>query len=299
MKKKSIFKASFEESLSIEDDGFRKLQQEQHDKIAKYFKKGHASLWFRIRSFIVALICPVGFNFMLLVVSMDFHDSEDLTLPIAKHVSLTADVFLIFLMLWLLFVLIGKFIKRTYLLPYRYQFHAFTFLLWFSLEIDLIVNDILLANLAFWEIIAIYGVIMVFIYMMLSVELTGLRKLMYDEERQVIFRDKVAKIISIYGMGILGIGIVIKHIFGIFTVDISNSMKALGFLLLWVFCNIVVFAVIVFIGLPYFLQAYYKWKYPEEYRDWEDKSLEEWYGKRYLKKHKELLEAKNEEKINL
>ena len=113
MKKKSIFKASFEESLNLEDDGFRKLQQEQHDKIAKFFKKGHASLWFRIRSFIVALICPVGFNFMLLVVSLDFHDSEDLTLPIAKHESLTADVFLIFLILWLLFVLIGKFIKRT------------------------------------------------------------------------------------------------------------------------------------------------------------------------------------------
>ena len=121
--------------------------------------------------------------------------------------------------------------------------------------------------------------------MMLSVELTGLRKLMYDEERQVTFRDKVAKIISIYGMGILGIGIVIKHIFGIFTVDISNSMKALGFLLLWVLCNIVEFAIIVFIGLPYFLQAYYKWKYPEEYRDWEDKSVEDWYGKKYLKKH--------------
>ena len=73
-------------------------------------------------------------------------------------------------------------------MPYRYQFHAFTFMLWFLLEIDLIVNDILLANLAFWEIIAIYGVIMVFIYMMLSMELTGLRKLMYDEDRQVTFR---------------------------------------------------------------------------------------------------------------
>ena len=66
-------------------------------------------------------------------------------------------------------------------------------------------------------------------------------------------------------------------------------MKALGFLLLWVFCNIVVFAVIVFIGLPYFLQAYYQWKYPEEYREWEGKTVEEWYGKKYLKKHKELL----------
>ena len=125
--------------------------------------------------------------------------------------------------------------------------------------------------------------------MMFSMELTGLRKLMYDEDRQVTFRDKIAKMISIYGMGILGIGIVIKYIFGSFTVDISNSMKAFGFLLLWVFANIMVIAIIVFIGLPYFLQAYYKWKYPEEYREWEVNSVEEWYGKKYLKKHKELL----------
>ena len=52
-------------------------------------------------------------------------------------------------------------------------------------------------------------------------------------------------------------------------------------------------------GVALFLEGYYKWKYPEEYRDWEDKSVEDWYGKKYLKKHKELLEAKNEEKINL
>lgn len=38
-----------------------------------------------------------------------------------------------------------------------------------------------------------------------------------------------------------------------------------------------------------FLQGFYKLKYPEEYRDWENKSVEEWYGKKYLKKHKELI----------
>lgn len=46
------------------------------------------------------------------------------------------------------------------------------------------------------------------------------------------------------------------------------------------FCNVVLVAVVAFIGLPYFLQAYYKWKYPEEYREWEGKSVEEWYGKK-------------------
>ena len=126
--KKSIFKASFEESLNLEDDGFVKLQQEQHDKTAKFFKNGHSSFWFRIRSLILSLIFPVGFNFFVLIVSMEFHESKTLTLPIARHESLTVNVFLILLFIWLSFVVIGKWVKRAYLLPYRYQFHVFTFL---------------------------------------------------------------------------------------------------------------------------------------------------------------------------
>ena len=43
---------------------------------------------------------------------------------------------------------------------------------------------------------------------------------------------------------------------------------------------------------PYMLPGYYKLKYPEGYRKLEGKPVEEWYGKKYLKKHKELL--KNE-----
>ena len=59
---------------------------------------------------------------------MEFHESKTLTLPIAKHESLTVNVFLILLLIWLSFVVIGKWVKRAYLLPYRYQFHVFTFL---------------------------------------------------------------------------------------------------------------------------------------------------------------------------
>lgn len=51
--------------------------------------------------------------------------------------------------------------------------------------------------------------------------------------------------------------------------------------------NIGIIAMLIFMEFPYFLYAYYKWKYPEEYRDWEGKSAEEWYGKKYLKKHKD------------
>ena len=287
--KKSIFKASFEESVNLEDDGFVKLQQEQHDKTAKFFKNGHASLWFRIRSLILSLIFPIGFNFFVLIVSMEFHESKTLTLPIARRESLTVNVFLILLLIWLSFVVIGKWLKRAYLLPYRYQFHVFTFMVWFILEIDLVVFDILLANLSTAEIIAIYGIMMIATYMLFTIALAGLRKLMYAEASEDTFLNKIAKMISLYGMAILGIGIIIKHILGIFSLDVSISIKAFAFLLLWIFCNIVVLAVSAFIGLPYFLQAYYKWKYPEAYREWEGKTVEEWYGKKYLNKHKEVL----------
>ena len=287
--KKSIFKASFEESLNLEDDGFVKLQQEQHEKTAKFFKNGHASLWFRIRSLILSLIFPVGFNFFLLIVSMEFHESKTLTLPIARHESLTVNVFLILLLIWLSFVVIGKLVKRAYLLPYRYQFHAFTFMVWFLLEMDLVVFDILLANLSIAEIIAIYGIMMIATYILYTISLAGLRKLMYAEISGETFLNKIAKMISLYGMAILGIGIILKYILGIFTLDVSTSIKAFGFLLMWIFCNIVVVCVSAFIGLPYFLQAYYKWKFPEEYRKKKKKSVEEWYGKKYLKKHQEYL----------
>lgn len=220
---------------------------------------------------------------------MEFHESRTLTLPIAKHESLTVNVFLILVLIWLSFVVIGKWVKQAYLLPYRYQFHVFTFMGWFILEIDLVVFDILLANLSIVEIIAIYGIMMIATYMLFTIVLAGLRKLMYAEISGDTFLNKIAKMISLYGMAILGIGIIIKHILGLFTLDASTSIKAFGFLLMWIFCNIVVIAISAFIGLPYFLQAYYKWKYPEAYREWEGKSVEEWYGKKYLKKHQEYL----------
>jgi len=55
-------------------------------------------------------------------------------------------------------------------------------------------------------------------------------------------------------------------------------------LLVWIGSDIALLAMIVFIEFPFFLEGYYKWKYPEEYRDWEGKTVEEWYGKKYLKK---------------
>jgi hypothetical protein len=42
---------------------------------------------------------------------------------------------------------------------------------------------------------------------------------------------------------------------------------------------------LIILLLPHSLYGYYRRKYSEEYRQFEEKTLEEWYGKKYLKKY--------------
>ena len=295
MTKKSIFKASFEESLNLEDDGFLQYQKKDYyNKLGKAFKKGKPSFWFSVQTLIFSLLFPIGVNFMLFVFAMSLHDSDpkDLRLPISQHPILTVEVYLICLLIWLLMVLMGKFFKRTYILPYRYRFHIMTFMIWFMFEFNLLAITISLPVLSIWGILALFGFLVLLTYLMLSSEIRSLKKRIYGNIQSLTLQDKIANMISVYGMGILGIGVIINFILKSFSIKFSTSIEGMGLFLTWIILNIVLIAILIFMEFPFFLEAFYKWKYPEEYREWEGKSVEEWYGKRYLKKHPELLQKK-------
>ena len=203
MIKKSVFQASFEESLNLENDGFRKLQDAQHLKTAKHFDKGSSSLMFKLYSFILAAVFVIGLNFAVFVISVMLHDdAEELRVPIYEKSFLTAEVFLIGLFLWLLLVLAGKAIKRNYILPYRYNFHVFTAMIWFLLELDLLFTDFLLPALSFFWVGAIYAFMIFLACWMLVVKLKYLRRLLYHEAVTPDLQDKVAGLMAVYGMGI-------------------------------------------------------------------------------------------------
>ena len=72
----------------------------------------------------------------------------------------------------------------------------------------------------------------------------------------------------------------------------ADFLGTISFIGMVFFGNLITLGMVVVMLLPYSLYGYYRNKYSEEYREFEGKSLEEWYGKNYLKKHKELL--KNE-----
>lgn len=292
MKRKSIFKASFEESLNLEDDGFLQYHKKDvHNKVVKYFKNGKPSFGVRIQSLILTILFPVGLNFMLYVFSLSLHDSnpKELARSVSQYPILTVEVYLICLLIWLILVLIGKFFRRAYILPYRYHFHAFSFLVWLVLEFNLLAIDVSLPTLSIWGIVAIFGLMLILAYVMFTGRVRRLKTLLYGTDVSPSLSDKIASKLAVYGMGILGFGVMINFILKSFSIKFSTSMEGLGLFLTWIILNVAIIAMLIFLEFPYFLQAYYKWKYPEEYREWEGKSLEEWYGKKYLKKHKELL----------
>ena len=292
MRKKSIFKASFEESLNLEDDVFLQYQKGNvFSKLETYYMEGKSKLVLHIQNIVLTIIGSVIINFMILVFSLSLHDSDpkDLRLPIYQHPLLTAEVYLVCFLIWVFIILIGKVFRKAFILPYRNHFHVITFLIWLSLEFNLLAIDMSLPTLSIWMVAAIFVFITILAYFMFSLEIESLKKLMYGNGSGSSLRNKIAKKIAIYGMSFLGIGVIINFIIKSFSIKFSTSLEGLGLLITWIILNIAVIAMLIYIEFPSYLQAFYKWKYPEEYRQWEGKTVEEWYGMKYLKKHKKLL----------
>jgi len=292
MKKKSIFSASFEESLNLEDDGFLQYQKGNvFSKLETYYREGKSKLVLHIQNIVLTLIGPIIINFMILVFSLSLHNSDpkDLRLPIYQHPLLTAEVYLVCFLIWVFIILICKVFRKAFILPYRNHFHVITFLIWLSLEFNLLAIDMSLPTLSIWMVAAIFVFITILAYFMFSLEIESLKKLMYGNGSGSSLRNKIANKIAIYGMSFLGIGVIINFIIKSFSIKFSTSLEGLGLLITWIILNIAVIAMLIYIEFPSYLQAFYKWKYPEEYREWEGKTVEEWYGMKYLKKHKKLL----------
>ena len=182
--------------------------------------------------------------------------------------------------------------QRAYILPYRNHFHVLTYIIWLGLEFNLLMIDICLSILSVWVIIGILVCTFILSLFMVSFEINSIKETMYGERNEPTLHSKISKKILTYGGGVLGLAVITNFILKSFSINISDSMGVLGVLLIWIIMNIALLFLLIFIEFPTYLLAFYKWKYPEEYREWEGKTVEEGYGKKYLKKRKELL--KNE-----
>ena len=136
MRKKSIFKASFEESLNLEDDVFLQYQKGNvFSKLETYYMEGKSKLVLHIQNIVLTLIGSVIINFMILVFSLSLHDSDpkDLRLPIYQHPLLTAEVYLVCFLIWVFIILIGKVFRKAFIQRPKWFLKAFLLLCLWSL----------------------------------------------------------------------------------------------------------------------------------------------------------------------
>ena len=287
--KKSIFSASFEESLNLLDDSLAQYQNKDvFSRLEPYYKQGKPTIKLHLQSLLMTLIGPIFINFMFLVFSLSLHDSDpkDLTLAISKYPLLTADVYLVSFLIWIFIILISKGIKRAYLLPYRLHFHVLTYLIWLGLEFNLLVIDVALPTLTNWFLVLIFVLLVLSGLLMLRLEIDSLKNLMYGVNPVPILPNRLFKKLTTFGAGLLGFAVILNILLKRLPITFSTLVEGVGLLGMWIAFNLIMMAFLIFMECPCYLQAYYKWKYPEEYRDWEGKAVEEWYGKKYLKKHK-------------
>ena len=288
--KKSIFSASFEESLNLLDDSLAQYQNKDvFSRLEPYYKQGKPTIKLHLQSLLMTLIGPIFINFMFLVFSLSLHDSDpkDLTLAISKYPLLTADVYLVSFLIWIFIILISKGIKRAYLLPYRLHFHVLTYLIWLGLEFNLLVIDVALPTLTNWFLVLIFVLLVLSGLLMLRLEIDSLKNLMYGVNPVPILPNRLFKKLTTFGAGLLGFAVILNILFKRLPITFSTLVEGVGLLGMWIAFNLIMMAFLIFMECPCYLQAYYKWKYPEEYRDWEGKSVEDWYGKKYLKKRKD------------
>lgn len=297
MKKQSIFKASFEESLNLQDDPisgeFSNKNLASAQEKEKYRGTPKSYVWLTV----LTIVFIIGPNWLITgLTNYLYHHSEDSPLLPPVHNFLPNWLFIIFLLVWLILILFGKCFSQQFILIYRGQFHLFvTFLIWLIVEMNLFLLTFLYSTMKATGTILFFVLFGLMCYIIVRSRRTSLLSLLYGKQEDAqgaqdwlgTLFHKVGVFIFKYGFGVIVVLLIFRLIF---PQMIGLSLDILGVLLIWFVGDLLFVMLEIYLIFPFMLQGYYKWKYPEDYREWEGQSVEEWYGKAYLKKRPELLE---------
>ena len=296
--KKSIFRGNFEESLNLLDDGISgKFAQENYQDALKK-EKYRGTLKSYVWLVFLTVLFIIGPNWLIVAVNdyLFYHaNPKDLTVHLSEINFLPYWVFWMGVAIWILLIILGKQFNQQFILIYRGQFHFMvSFLIWLLIELNLLLLNLLYGLVGYLGLFAMEGLFLFTIIYLIRAKSTSLLKLLYggtgiESPIDKVF-NKVFKFIVKYGGIVVALWIIFRTIFSDSIGNADNLVGGLGVLFLFLVFNILISAFEIYFMFPYMLQGYYKLKYHEEYREWEGKSVEEWYGKKYLKKHKELLE---------
>ena len=183
MKKKSIFKASFEESLNLLDDGISgKFAQENYQDALKK-EKYRGTLKSYVWLVILTILFIIGPNWLIVALNnhLFYHvNPKDLTVVLSEINFLPYWVFWMGLVIWILLIILGKRFNKQFILIYRGQFHFMvSFIIWLLIELNLFLMNLLYGLVGYVGMFAFEGLILLTIIYMIRDKSTSLLNLLY------------------------------------------------------------------------------------------------------------------------
>ena len=293
--KKSIFKANFYESRRLRHDGFIDYMVREANSRKIYTKP--FSIARKLFSFLGILFM---FGFSALMESEIDHPDPDTPFETWGINFYPLWLFFLCSFLWFIACKINLWKKYPANLSYITTLNANLYIFWMVLAYNLFFISILGKFLTVIGLILFYLFTLIILFFVIRVRIASIKTRLYgvQDSSMTIRQRKFIHIVTMVGSGIVAGWMILKLLFpriGEIRTDFWGTLSIIG--ISFVF-NVIMIGAFFVLFLPHSLYGYYRNKYSEEYREFEGKSLEEWYGKKYLNKHKELLEGKNEE-INL
>lgn len=293
--KKSIFKANFYESRRLRHDGFIDYMVREANSRKIYTKP--FSIARKLFSFLGILFM---FGFSALMESEIHHPDPDTPFETWGINFYPLWLFFLCSFLWFIACKINLWKKYPANLSYITTLNANLYIFWMVLAYNLFFISILGKFLTVIGLILFYLFTLIILFFVIRVRIASIKTRLYgvQDSSMTIRQRKFIHIVTMVGSGIVAGWMILKLLFpriGEIRTDFWGTLSIIG--ISFVF-NVIMIGAFFVLFLPHSLYGYYRNKYSEEYREFEGKSLEEWYGKKYLNKHKELLEGENEE-INL
>lgn len=290
--KKSIFKANFYESRRLRHDGFIDYMVKDTNSRKIYTKP--FSIARKLFSFMGILFL---FGFSALMESEIHHPDPDTPFETWGINFYPLWLFFLCSFLWFIACKINLWKKYPANLSYITTLNANLYIFWMVLAYNLFFISILGKFLTVIGLILFYLFTLIILFFVIRVRIASIKTRLYgvQDSSMTIRQRKFIHIVTMVGSGIVAGWMILKLLFpriGEIRTDFWGTLSIIG--ISFVF-NVIMIGAFFVLFLPHSLYGYYRNKYSEEYREFEGKSLEEWYGKKYLNKHKELLEGKNEE----
>lgn len=285
---KQLFNATFEESLNLSDDIFVTFMNKDVNRLPD--PTGGKKVVARVVG-VLFLAFLIGINYLIAVISTKISAGElgPSPLPIPDINFLPMWLFYLLFFVWVTSVFIFRDRGEYYFTRIRGQFNLNLYIIWLVIEMNLLFITVFLKPLTILGMLFLLGLIGLVGYLVFRTKKRTLEYVLYEVERKKgkIDRlvDQVMKLAMKYGWGIVTVGIIWKFVCpksGEVRTDFVGFISILG---MWIAMDSAIIFAEAYLYFPYLLHGYYKYKYPEEYRNWEGKSQLEWYGEKYFNKH--------------